>query len=82
MMLYTKIQPWNFLGSAEDDFYVFLSYMGIRRPWLKDHDYLNKFLIPSLTEGSTWSLKKIGLGLTEEKSFKGMNGRRTDDNRR
>ena len=28
-MLYTKIQPWNFLGSGEEDFYVFLPYMGM-----------------------------------------------------
>ena len=27
---------------------------------------------PPLTEGSTWSLKKIGLGVSEEKSFKGV----------
>ena len=27
-MLYTKIQPWSFLGSWEVDFNVFLPYMG------------------------------------------------------
>ena len=34
-----------------------------------------------LTEGSTWSLKKIGPGVSEEKSFKGVVGR-TNDGRR
>ena len=41
---------------------------------------------PPLTQGSTWSLKKTGPGVTEEKSFKGVNGRtmdgRTDDDGR
>ena len=31
---------------------------------------------PLLTEGSTWSLKKIGLEVSEEKSFKGVDNRR------
>ena len=30
---------------------------------------------PPLTQGSTWSLKKFGLGVSEERSFKGVNGR-------
>ena len=28
-MLYTKIQPQSFLHSGEEDFYVFLPYMGM-----------------------------------------------------
>ena len=28
-MLYTKIQPKSFLGSGEEDFSVFLPYMGM-----------------------------------------------------
>ena len=28
-MLYTKIQPQSFLGSGEEDFWVFLPYMGM-----------------------------------------------------
>ena len=31
---------------------------------------------PLLTEGSTWSLKKIGPGVSEEKLFEGVDGRR------
>ena len=36
---------------------------------------------PLLTEGSTLSLKKIGPWISEEESFKGVDGRRTDDRR-
>ena len=35
---------------------------------LMDHDHLYKFSI-----GSTWSLKKFGPGVSEEKLFKGVN---------
>ena len=45
----------------------------INGPWPSE-----QIFNPSLTEGSTWSLKKIGPGVTEEKSFKGLNGRMTD----
>ena len=31
---------------------------------------------PILTEGSTWSLKRIGPGFSEENLFKGVDGRR------
>ena len=38
---------------------------------------------PLLTQGSTWSLNKFGPGISEEKSFKGVNwqtdGRMDDD---
>ena len=58
MMLYTKIQPWRFLGSGEEDtFLVFLPYMGmaailVNGPW----PYVQIFN-PPLTEGSTWSFR-------------------------
>ena len=32
---------------------------------------------PPLSKGSTWNLKKIGPGLSEEKSFKDVDGRGT-----
>ena len=35
-MLYTKIQPWSFLGSGEEDFEVFLPYMGMAAILLND----------------------------------------------
>ena len=45
-------------------------------PWLFVQIF-NAFL----TEDSTWNLKKIGPGISEEKSFKDVDGR-TDDERR
>ena len=48
----------------------------INEPWP-----LEQMSNPLLTEGSMWTLKKIGLGVSEEKSFKGVYGRRTDDGR-
>ena len=29
MILYTKIQPQSFLGPGEEDFYMFLPYIGM-----------------------------------------------------
>ena len=45
----------------------------INRPW----PYV-KIFNPPLTEGSWWHLKKIGPGVSEEKLFKGVDGRTTD----
>ena len=36
---------------------------------------------PHLTEGSTWNLEKIGPGVSEEKSFKGVDDRRMSDDK-
>ena len=36
---------------------------------------------PPLTEGSTWSLKKTGPEVSEEKSFEGVDGGTDDDGR-
>ena len=77
-MLYTKIQPQSFLGSEEVDFQgFFLPYMGmaaisINGPWP-----FEQIVNSSLTEVSTWSLKKIGPVFSEEKSIKCVDGRRT-----
>ena len=54
----------------------------INGPWLFEQNFN-----PPFTEGSTWSLKKIGPGVSEEKSFKNMDGlmdgrRPTDDDGR
>ena len=48
----------------------------INRPW----PFVQIFN-PPLTEGFTWSLKKIVPGVSEEKSFKGVDGWRTDGRR-
>ena len=64
MMLFTKIQPWSFLGSGEDLGFFTIYGMAailINRPW----PFVQIFNNP-LTEGSTSSLKKIGPGFSEE----------------
>ena len=48
----------------------------INGPWL-----FVQIFHSHLTEGSTWSLKKIGLGTSEE-MFKGVDDGRTDGRRR
>ena len=43
------------------------------RPWP-----FEQIFNPPLKEGSTWNLKKIGPGISEEKSFKGVDRRQTE----
>ena len=45
----------------------------INRPWP-----FEQIFNPPLTEGPTWHLKKIGLVVSEEKYFKGVDGRKDD----
>ena len=73
-MLYTKIQPQSFLGSGEEDFWVFLPYMGMAAILIDGSWPFEQIFNPPLTEGSTWNLKKFGTGVSEEKSFKGVDG--------
>ena len=40
-----------------------------------------QFFNAHLTEGSMWNLKKIGLAVSEKKSFNGVDGRSTDGGR-
>ena len=42
-----------------------------------NHDHLYKFSIPP-KQDSTRNLKKIGPGISEEKSLKGVDGQMTD----
>ena len=45
-MIYTKIQPQSFLGSGDEDFKVFLPYMGMAADCLMAWNLLNKLSIP------------------------------------
>ena len=49
----------------------------INGPWL-----FGQIFNSPLTEGSTWSLKKIGPGVSEKNTFKGVDGRTDHDGRR
>ena len=76
MMLYTKIQAQSLLSSGED-FQEFLPYMGMAAILINGPWPFEQIFNSSLTEGSIWSLKKIGPGVSEEKSFKGVDDGRT-----
>ena len=57
---------------------MYLPYMGMAAILIKDRDHLFKFIIP-LSQKVLHDLKKICPGLSKEKSLKGVDGRRTDD---
>ena len=65
-MLYTKIQPWSFLGSGEEDFYVFLLYMGMAAVLFNGAEPFKQIDNILLTKGPMWNLVKIARGLKEE----------------
>ena len=69
-MLYTKIQPQNCLSTGEEDFQVFLPYMGMAVFLFNDAKPFEQSVnIPS-TERTMWKLVKIGQVLSEKKMFK------------
>ena len=65
-MLYTKIQPWSFLGSGEEDFYVFLPYMGMAAVLFNGMESFKQIDNILLTKGPMWNLVKIARGLKED----------------
>ena len=52
-MLYTKIQPQSFLSTGEEDFYMFLPYMGIAAILFNDAEPSEQSVKISSTEGPT-----------------------------
>ena len=50
-MLYTKIQPQSFLSTGEEDFYVFLPYMGMAAILFNDAEPFEQSVNIPLTEG-------------------------------
>ena len=67
-MPYSKIWPQMFYGSVESLVHTGTEASLINGPW----PFVQSFNPPQ-TEGSTWNLKKICWGVSEE-SFKGENG--------
>ena len=68
-MLHTKIQPQSFLRTGEEDFQVFLPYMGMAAILFNGVEPFEQSVnIPS-TEGPMWNLVKIGQ-VDIEKTFK------------
>ena len=81
-MLHTKFQGHWFIDSGEEDFLMFIRYMGMAAMlvmWPRPFEQLS---FPKLPEGSIWNLVAIGPVATEEKSFeivvRRMYGRTTD----
>ena len=81
-MLYTKMQPQSFLGSGEEVLLSVFTNMGMATILINGPWPFVQIFYPPLTKGTTLSLKKIGREVSEEKSFKGVNRRRTTDDRR
>ena len=69
-MLYAKNKPQSFLSTGEEDFEVFLPYMGMAAILFNGAEPSEQiFNIPS-TEGPKSSLVKIGQAVSEKKLFK------------
>ena len=51
-------------------------WLAVKRSKVSLWSSFEQIFNPPLIEGSTWSLQKIGPGVLEEKSFKGVEGRR------
>ena len=70
--MYTKIQPWSFLDSREEDFWVFfLPYMGMVEILFNDAELFEQIDNSPSTEGPMWTLVKIGQSAdSKKKTFK------------
>ena len=69
-MLYTIIQPQSFLGSREEDFYVFLQYMGMAAILFNGAKPFDQIGHTFSIEGLMWNLVKIAQAVSEKKTFK------------
>ena len=64
-MLYTKIQPQSFFGSEEEDFYVFLPYMGMVAILFNGAEPFKQIINTLLTESPMRNLMKITQAVSE-----------------
>ena len=82
-MLYTNIQPSNFLGSGEENFYVISEYTGMAAILINRPKPFVQIFNSQLTEASQGSRrKKTGPGVSKEQLFKSVHGKRMDNARR
>ena len=58
-MLYTRIQPQSFLSTGEEDFWVFLPYMGMAAILFNDAEPFEQSVTIPSTEGPMWNLLKL-----------------------
>ena len=74
-----RLSPKAYLVLEKSFRYSFYHILAWRPSYeIMDSDRLYNFTAPFLTEDSTWSLKKIDTGVSEEKSFKCMDEQTTD----
>ena len=72
-MLHTNFQGhWPF-GSREEDFLIFLLYMGMVAIFVMWHRPVEQIFIPLSHGGSMWNLVSIGLEVSKEKKFENVN---------
>ena len=81
-MLHTKFQGHRSIGSGEEDFLMFLPYMGMAAILVMWPELFGQLYVPPIPGGYIWNLVTIGPVVSEEKSFEIFDGRRrttTDD---
>ena len=72
-MLYTNFQGhWPF-GSSEEDFLMFLLYMGMAAILVMWYRPFEQIFIPLSRGGSIWNLASIGREVSKEKKFENVN---------
>ena len=78
-MLHTKFQGQRHFGSGEEDFLMFLRYMGMADILVMWHVPFEQTFVPPSQGGSTWNLTSIGPVVSEEKMFENVHNTHTDD---
>ena len=71
-MLYTKIQPQSVFGSEEENFQVFLLYMGMAAILVNGAEPFEQIVNILSTGSHMWNLMKIAQAVSEKKTFKNI----------
>ena len=73
-ILYTKFQGQGHrpFGSGDEDFLMFLPYMGIATILVMWPGPFEQTFVPISQEGSTWNLASIGLVISDENMFENV----------
>ena len=74
-MVHTKFQGHWSIGSGEEDFLRFLPYMGMAAILVMWPGPFEQLFVPPTPGGYIWNLVTIGPVVSEEKSFKIVDGR-------
>ena len=71
-MLHTKFQGHQPLGFREEDFWMFLLYMGMVASLVMWPGPFEQSFIPLSHGGSTWNVASIGIAVSQEKKFENV----------